>query len=72
MVGASICTLLGFILPCYFHLRVFGRKEMKMWELLFNLFIIAVSVFFAFVGTIDAILKLLEGDDEATEGNAEL
>ena len=72
LVGASICTLLGFILPCYFHLRVFGRKEMKMWELLFNLFIIAVSVFFAFVGTIDAILKLLEGDDEATEGNAEL
>jgi proton-coupled amino acid transporter len=72
LVGASICTLLGFILPCFFHLRVFGRKEMKMWEVLFNVFIIVVAVFFAFVGTIEAILKLLEGEDEATEGNVEL
>jgi proton-coupled amino acid transporter len=72
LVGASICTLLGFILPCYFHLRVFGRKEMKMWELLFNLFIIVVAVFFAFVGTIEAIMKLLEDDDEVIEGNLEL
>mmetsp|Transcript_15443 Transcript_15443/g.26359 ORF Transcript_15443/g.26359 Transcript_15443/m.26359 type:complete len:172 (-) Transcript_15443:3-518(-) len=72
LVGASICTLLGFILPCYFHLRVFGRKEMKMWELLFNIFIIVVAVFFAFVGTIDAIMKLLEDDDEVIEGNLEL
>ena len=72
LVGASICTLLGFILPCYFHLRVFGRKELKMWELLFNLFIIVVAVFFAIVGTIEAIMKLMESDDEATEGSAEL
>mmetsp|Transcript_12015 Transcript_12015/g.18428 ORF Transcript_12015/g.18428 Transcript_12015/m.18428 type:complete len:492 (+) Transcript_12015:21-1496(+) len=72
LVGASICTLLGFILPCYFHLRVFGRKEMKMWELLFNLFIIIVAGFFALVGTFDAILKLMEDEDEAIEVNAEL
>ena len=45
---------------------------MKMWELLFNLFIIVVAVFFAFVGTIDAIMKLLEDDDEVIEGNLEL
>lgn len=72
LVGASICTLLGFILPCYFHLRVFGRKEMKMFEWVFNLFIIIVAVFFAVVGTAEAILKLLEVDDETTKRNAEL
>ena len=72
LVGASICTLLGFILPCYFHLRVFGRKELKMWELLFNLFIIVLAVFFAIVGTIEAIMKLMESDDEAKEENTEL
>jgi len=59
-------------LPCYFHLRVFGRKEMKMFEWVFNLFIIIVAVFFAVVGTAEAILKLLEVDDETTKRNAEL
>jgi hypothetical protein len=27
LVGSSVCTLLGFILPCWFHLQVFHGKE---------------------------------------------
>jgi len=43
-----------------------------MFEWVFNLFIIIVAVFFAVVGTAEAILKLLEVDDETTKRNAEL
>jgi len=67
LVGASICTLLGFILPCIFHIKVFGRSELKTWELALDVFIIILGVFFGAVGTFDAILKLMESDDESVE-----
>ncbi|KAL9180150.1 hypothetical protein ACHAXT_008120 [Thalassiosira profunda] len=64
LVGASICTLLGFILPCLFHMKVFGRSELKLWEQILDVSIIILGVFFGAVGTIEAIVKLMEDDEE--------
>jgi proton-coupled amino acid transporter len=64
LVGASICTLLGFILPCYFHLKVFGKSELSIWHYILNLAIIVIGIFFGVVGTYDAVLKLMEADDD--------
>lgn len=64
LVGASICTLLGFILPCIFHIKVFGRSELKLWELVLDVFIIVLGVFFGAIGTIESIVKLMEDDEE--------
>merc|ERR1712086_798593 len=66
LVGASICTLLGFILPCIFHIKIFGRSRMRTWQYLLNIFIILFGIFFAVVGTIEAIGKLLEVEEDDT------
>ena len=58
LVGSSICTLLGFILPCIFHMQVFGRSESTKWEMILHVCIIIFGVYFGVVGTIDAIRKL--------------
>eukprot|EP01082_Thalassiosira_pseudonana_P000542 g820.t1 g820 contig10:795821-796910(-) len=71
LVGASICTLLGFILPCYFHIKVFGKAKLKTWELILDSSIIVLGLFFGAIGTWDAILKLME-DDEVSENTPEL
>ena len=63
LVGASICTLLGFILPCFFHLKVFGKSELSIWQWMLDVAIIIVGIFFGVVGTFDAVLKLMEDDD---------
>lgn len=63
LVGASICTLLGFILPCIFHIKVFGRSQLKTWEFVLDICIILFGTFFGIVGTFDAILKLMEDED---------
>lgn len=67
LVGASICTLLGFILPCIFHIKVFGRSELKRWELVLDTCIIVMGIFFGVVGTFDAILNLMKDDEELVE-----
>jgi proton-coupled amino acid transporter len=73
LVGASICTILGFILPCFFHIKLFGKSEMKLCHLILDASIIASGTFFGAVGTYDAILKLMETDeDEITEEIVEL
>ena len=68
LVGASICTLLGFILPCFFHIKVFGKTELKIWQLLMDVSIIGVGIFFGAVGTYVAVVKLMENDGNAVEG----
>jgi len=75
LVGASICTLLGFILPCTFHIKVFGRSEMKTWEYCLDVCIILFGAFFGAIGTIEAIMKLMEADEvvaEIADGTREL
>jgi len=62
LVGASICTLLGFILPCMFHIKLF-RKELSQCQMVLDVVIIVVGFFFGAVGTVEAIAKLMEDDD---------
>jgi len=62
LVGASICTLLGFILPCMFHIKLF-RKEVSQGQMILDIVIIISGIFFGAVGTVEAIAKLLEDDD---------
>ncbi len=64
LVGSSICTLLGFILPCIFHIQVFGRAESRIWELILHVCIIIIGIYFGFVGTVDAVVKLNENNDD--------
>mmetsp|Transcript_30008 Transcript_30008/g.60043 ORF Transcript_30008/g.60043 Transcript_30008/m.60043 type:complete len:496 (-) Transcript_30008:186-1673(-) len=71
LVGSSICTLLGFILPCYFHIKVFGSRQLKTWEIILDVGIIVLGVFFGAIGTYDAILKLME-DDEISDAPNEV
>lgn len=58
--GSSCCTLLGFILPGVFHLRIF-EGHLTKWELLIDIFIIFIGLVGAVIGTRDALLRLLAG-----------
>lgn len=69
LVGASICTLLGFVLPCVFHIKIFGRSRMRTSQYLLNIFIIMFGIFFGVVGTIEAIGKLMEVEENDTHIN---
>mmetsp|Transcript_19856 Transcript_19856/g.41643 ORF Transcript_19856/g.41643 Transcript_19856/m.41643 type:complete len:507 (+) Transcript_19856:198-1718(+) len=72
LVGASICTLLGFILPCMFHIKVFGRSGMKIWEYFLDVCIMIFGVFFGALGTVEAVMKLMEDDEVVTEMSKEM
>jgi proton-coupled amino acid transporter len=63
LVGSSICTILGFILPCYFHLQVFG-KELEVWQRALNYFLLVGGVLFGILGTYNSFLALASGDFE--------
>lgn len=58
--GSSCCTLLGFILPGIFHLRIFEGHLTKC-EWLIDITIIFLGLVGAVIGTRDALLRLLEG-----------
>lgn len=59
LVGASICTILGFILPCYFHLQAFENKELKWWELLLDWFLVLFGIAFGIIGTCQSVINLM-------------
>lgn len=60
LVGSSICTILGFILPCYFHLAVM-RKELKHWQIGLDVFLIGGGALFGILGTYNSFLNLVNG-----------
>lgn len=60
LVGSSICTILGFILPCYFHLAVL-RKEMPSWQVGLDSFLIIGGVLFGIMGTYNSFMDLMNG-----------
>lgn len=60
LVGSSICTLLGFILPCYFHVKT---CEMPPWQQYLDYFLIGSGSIFAVVGTLQSFYKLFEGEE---------
>ena len=63
LVGSSICTLLGFIFPCYFHLKVFGVHELSWWQSLLDIVLVVGGTVFAFVGTYHSFLNLWDDND---------
>jgi len=62
LVGASICNLLGFILPCYFHLKIFEKKDLRLWEYLLDYFLIVFGILFGILGTYDGVMNLISGE----------
>lgn len=61
LVGASICVVLGFILPGYFHLMSFERNELLFWEWIMDYFLMIFGVLFAIIGTSTSIGNLMSG-----------
>lgn len=58
LVGSSLCTLLGFLFPCYFHLKVFG-SELGWMEKWANVALMLGATGFAIMGTLEAFSNLL-------------
>jgi proton-coupled amino acid transporter len=62
LVGSSICTILGFILPCYFHLAVL-RKELPYWQVGLDCLLMIGGVLFGMLGTYQSFVNLLNGSE---------
>ena len=67
LVGSSICTLLGFVFPTYFHLKVLG-KELSYFEYILNICIFIGGGLFGLMGTIQSAIAMWEGDDIPMHG----
>ncbi|CAL1530913.1 unnamed protein product [Lymnaea stagnalis] len=65
LVGASFCTLLIFILPALFHLRLFKGKLNKR-QIALNWLLVVIGIMGIICGLWDAIRRL-SGDDGVTE-----
>ena len=65
LVGASICTLLGFIIPAILHIKVFHYEKgpqgdgLKKWELWLDYFFVAFGIVFGVLGTYDSFMALI-------------
>merc|ERR1711862_593932 len=57
LVGSSICTLLGFIIPCYFHLRVFDGV-LPRWQVILDYFLILTATLLGLFGTYNSVRDL--------------
>jgi proton-coupled amino acid transporter len=68
LVGSSICTLLGFIFPCYFHLATFEMEELKWWQSMLDILLIIGGIGFGIIGTYHSFLDLFESDDVVVGG----
>ena len=69
LVGSSICVILGFIFPCYFHLHVFWNT-LPWFQKGFDVFLMLAGAMFGILGTIDSFRNLFleEGGDGAEGG----
>ena len=63
LVGSSICTLLGFVFPSYFHLHTMGR-ELPLHEKAIDIFLLIGGASFGCVETYHSIRDLLAGELE--------
>jgi proton-coupled amino acid transporter len=65
LVGSSICTILGFILPCYFHLVVM-KEELQLWQIYLDYFLICAGAIIGTLGTIESCQAMLTGNLEGS------
>jgi len=61
LVGSSICTILGFILPPCVHLLVFGGNEISLWEKIMDTILILFGAILGIFGTYSSVKSLLSG-----------
>jgi proton-coupled amino acid transporter len=61
LVGSSICTLLGFVFPTYFHLKVMG-KELSWWQWILDVCLFVGGILFGILGTYHSIVAMLKGE----------
>ncbi|XP_003388735.3 PREDICTED: amino acid transporter ANT1-like [Amphimedon queenslandica] len=57
LVGSSCCTLLAFILPAVFHVKLFG-KNIARFQFFFDILLILIGLIGAVIGTQDALSRL--------------
>lgn len=62
LVGSSICTILGFVLPPFFHWSTM-KADLKFWQLALDSILIVGGVVFGVLGTLQSIQKLAAGED---------
>ena len=63
LVGASICTLLGFVFPSYFHLYAVG-KDLPLREKALDIFLLVGGLSFGSFKTFHSIKDMLAGELE--------
>lgn len=59
LIGATCCTLLAFILPAAFHLKIFG-SSLRRNQRLFNYWLLVLGVTGAILGTTDTLSRMNE------------
>ena len=57
LIGATCCSLLAFILPGLFHLKLF-KGTLKKSSVIFDYFLIALGTVGAILGTHDALVRI--------------
>ena len=63
LVGSSICTLLGFVFPSYFHLYTVG-KDLPFYQKCLDVFLLVGGVSFGCMGTYTSVVAMMEGELE--------
>jgi len=63
LVGSSICTLLGFVFPSYFHLSVVG-KDLPLYQKCIDVVLLVGGLSFGCVETYKSIIDMLAGELE--------
>jgi proton-coupled amino acid transporter len=63
LVGSSICTLLGFVFPMYFHLHVLG-KELPLWQKILDVSLMVGGFIFGIMGTWQSLIAMFTGELE--------
>jgi proton-coupled amino acid transporter len=66
LVGSSICTILGFILPCYFHIKT--HTNVAVWQYILNVFLMVGGGIFGILGTYQSFVAMFEGEEALEEG----
>ena len=62
LVGSSICMVLGFILPCYFHLQTHDRSELSFTEFYLDWMIMVLGGIMGVLGTYFSFIDLFTDD----------
>eukprot|EP00537_Pseudo-nitzschia_pungens_P007973 CAMPEP_0172378952 /NCGR_PEP_ID=MMETSP1060-20121228/69685_1 /TAXON_ID=37318 /ORGANISM="Pseudo-nitzschia pungens, Strain cf. cingulata" /LENGTH=516 /DNA_ID=CAMNT_0013106685 /DNA_START=315 /DNA_END=1865 /DNA_ORIENTATION=+ len=63
LVGSSICTLLGFVFPSYFHAKAF-KGELPLWQQGLDLVLLVGGFLFGCMGTYQSLVAMMEGELE--------